>query len=907
MTARRIGGFRIAVRAATTAPFASLLVVVVVALVALAGSIAPALLERTGTETVRAALGHAPAETLDPTATARGTAVPGPGSGQFGLDPALADVWGGPLTAAQRIQTSLPPPLRTVVGDAQVFVATDPAVTLPVDGPAVPSNSVQLALDPGLAARVRIVEGTLPTVGTDAADDDAEQATPVALSREAAQTLDWAVGAQRRIGGPDGRLLTLTGTFEARDPDDPAWRHEPTGLAPGIAQSQMGDIIHLAMAYAPAELLTGMAAEADGASTTVWFPLLVDRITGENAATVAAQLRGLAGENQSFAVNAGNQFYTGLVMRSAAPDLLDDGAARVRALNAVVLLVAIAPLGVAVVVVGMTGTMLAARRAASVRLARARGASTARLAALLGVEGLILGVVGAAVGAGVSRTWSPAAMAVCVLVALTPAVVLAIEAPAAASRTARADLGGADRPHRRRRLQVEAAVVLPALAVLVLAATRIGTPGIDPVLVAAPLALVALASVLALRLVPPLVGLLEAALARGRGLMALLGPAQARRGATVRVAPVLAAVVCVAIALFAAVFTATVAAGVTATARGQVGADVNLTATGIDAAAQDRLRALDGVDAIAPVYADPRVVASLPGHWVSVTVYAIDPAELARVQQGVPGALPLPAALSEPSGSAGGDAVPAVFSDVLAGEVGDATLTIQDIPIDRVATTSTVPFGADARWIAVDRDRAAPLIGPDHTTHTVLLRLDADADTAAVAGAARQIAGAGAATVTPAQVEQGLEADPALQAMRTALVAALAAAAILLVCAIAMTLLRTAGVRGRMLGLLAAVGYPRRRALPLVVWELAPPLLVALVVGLAAGFALPPLLIPAVDLTPFVGGSIQPAPVVQGWMPGAVALGFVLVGALAVLIAAAIAARATASATLRRVDEEVGT
>ncbi|UUT34463.1 hypothetical protein [Microbacterium elymi] len=566
---------------------------------------------------------------------------------------------------------------------------------------------------------MRIVEGTLPTVGTDAADDDAEQATPVALSREAAQTLDWAVGAQRRIGGPDGRLLTLTGTFEARDPDDPAWRHEPTGLTPGIAQSQMGDIIHLAMAYAPAELLTGMAAEADGASTTVWFPLLVDRITGENAATVAAQLRGLAGENQSFAVNAGNQFYTGLVMRSAAPDLLDDGAARVRALNAVVLLVAIAPLGVAVVVVGMTGTMLAARRAASVRLARARGASTARLAALLGVEGLILGVVGAAVGAGVSRTWSPAAMAVCVLVALTPAVVLAIEAPAAASRTARADLGAADRPHRRRRLLVEAAVVLPALAVLVLAATRIGTPGIDPVLVAAPLALVALASVLALRLVPPLVGLLEAALARGRGLMALArpgaGPARGDRagrpGAGRR--------------------------GVRGdrAVRGGVHRDRGRrgdrdrprpgrrrrepdghghrcrragSAAGAGRGGRDR----PGVRRPAGGGEPARALGL--GHGVRHR-----PGRAGSGAAGVPGALPLPAALSEPSGSAGGDAVPAVFSDVLAGEVGDATLTIQDIPIDRVATTSTVPFGADARWIAVDRDRAAPLIGPDHTTHTV--------------------------------------------------------------------------------------------------------------------------------------------------------------------------------------------
>jgi putative ABC transport system permease protein len=72
----------------------------------------------------------------------------------------------------------------------------------------------------------------------------------------------------------------------------------------------------------------------------------------------------------------------------------------------------------------------------------------------------------------------------------------------------------------------------------------------------------------------------------------------------------------------------------------------------------------------------------------------------------------------------------------------------------------------------------------------------------------------------------------------------------------------------------------------------------------AVGVALPFIVIPGIDLTGFVGGSLQPAVSLGGWAPAIVAAGFLVVTAVAVLVAALIARRVTAARTLRSIDEE---
>ena len=140
--------------------------------------------------------------------------------------------------------------------------------------------------------------------------------------------------------------------------------------------------------------------------------------------------------------------------------------------------------------------------------------------------------------------------------------------------------------------------------------------------------------------------------------------------------------------------------------------------------------------------------------------------------------------------------------------------------------------------------------------------------------------------------------------VRQGLLAAIGVVAALLGLAIGMTLVLGAPARGRLLALLTAAGYRRSRELGLVLREVAPAAVVALPAGAAVGLALPAIVLPAIDLTGFVGGADQPAVRLGGMLPLLVVLGFLVVSAIAVLIAAIVARRVTAARTLRSIDEE---
>ncbi|WP_029144971.1 FtsX-like permease family protein [Microbacterium luticocti] len=880
-----------ALRAACTAPFASVLVVLLVTVVAFAGAALPALLDDARTATVQRTLHSARTDTLDATAHIRGTPTAGPGTGVAVWDPMRAQLRG--------IHDRMPQPLRTVTAAGAGFVTLDGQTAMPLDGSARPANRITILLDPDVGARIRIVAGHLPE--PDAVDPPVDQIVQVALSREAADTLAWPLGERRRLDFPSHPMtVELVGVYEARRPAESAWTHQRTGLHPDIEQVGTGDVVHLASAYAAPGLLDRLDPWLDATATTVFFPLRADRVAGTQAAVLAAQLRGFAARPQAFSGTFGPD-NSALTFLSSAPALLDAGAARGDAMTAIVTLAAIGPLTVAIAAVAMTGWMLAARRVPTVRAARARGAAIGLLAALLAGEGLALAAVGAAVGAASAAAivgWAGAsALVVPVAAVIAAAVACPLAALPAAARRARTDLGVADRPTRIRRLAIEGGVLVAGVAVLLAAALGSQTT-VAPVRLAASAAVFAIACVVVLRLVPLLLGAVEAPLARGRGVVALVGPARARRGRTLPVIPVLAALVCVATALFALVASATVASGVEATARARTGADLRVSATQIPDAAIARVRALDGVHAVAPIYADVQLPARGTAQWLTVTVYAVDPHELAAVQHDVPGAVVPPATAPD-------DAIPAVAAASVVDAAGSGPLVVHGVDVQLTAADSQPAYVDGARWVLVDRTYADRLVGPAPTVHTLLVDLGPEASVATVAAAVRQAVGGDAQTRTPQAEAAQIAADPALQTVRGALAGALAVAAVLFVLTISMTLLRGAPERGRMLGLLSTMGYPRRRELPLVLWEVGPALALSLVVGLGAGLALPPLLLGGVDLTRFVGGRSQPPVVLEGWMPVAVAAGFAAVAAVAVTAAAVVASRSSAAAALRRVDEEV--
>jgi putative ABC transport system permease protein len=573
-----------------------------------------------------------------------------------------------------------------------------------------------------------------------------------------------------------------------------------------------------------------------------------------------------------------------------------------------VTLIASGPFLVAVVVLALAARMLALRRRSTLLLAAARGASVPLRAGLLAAEGAVVGVVGATAGAIagviVGGEAGPSSFAVPAIAAITPAVVLPVLGLLVARRRTRADAGSGSAAAGRVRLAAELSVLVfagAATVLVLLAGAPVDGAGPPPVLTALPLLLAAVGCVVALRLTPLLLGVVERSGAGRRGLISLVGPARARRDPAVRVAPVLAVVVGVAIAVFSVAFSATVDAGIRVAARSVVGADLRVQASYLSEDQLAELAAMDGVRAAAPVYADERVRAELPDADLPVTVYVIDVTELRAVQTDPESAVPLPDALLD--GTRG--PVPVIVSSELAEQVGDETLEVDGTAVEVVGVApSQTPLGSTRTWVAVDRSIADQLIDTTFSPAVVLLDLDPEADAAAAVEHAHAIAGPGSQAATPASAAASRLDDPSLVGLQVALLTAIGVVAVLLALAIGMTLVLGAPSRGRLLALLGALGFRRSRELALIVWEVAPAIVLALPIGAAIGLALPFVVVPALDLTGFVGGTDQPVVRLGGLMPVWVVLGFLGVTVVALLIAALVARRVTAARTLRSIDEE---
>lgn len=872
-------------RTVLTAPLLSAFLVLAVAALSLVAALVPPLIDRARTATVQHQIEETPAVGRALTATQSG--IPGVSA----EDGPRSDVWPGLLAAAEETRERQPSPLRDVLAEPRV-VGLWGGSALSADR-TVPLHLVQLAMDPGIEDRSTLVSGRYPRV------TDPAQGIEVVLTADSARRLDWRVGEVRHrqdLG------VTLVGLVEPRPKTDLDWDILVGARTPAIRYSPAGDIILQTFAFLAPEEAGVLGRRIIETTTFSWIPVRTGSIDAGDAATVSSQLR-LFLANPMHLVAGGDFFDRGLSFRTPVPDAIDAGRARGDALVAAVAVASVGPLAVAAVMLTLAGGQVALRRSRAAALARARGASRLMLILVLGGEALVLGALGAVLGGTIGavlagRTPDPPAVLVMTALALIPAGTVPLAVVRRLSRAETRDGDTARRPWRR--VLPEVAVIALAIVVAAILFGRGPSLRVDPVLLAVPVLVCGAGTVLVRRLLPLLLDRLHRSAARRTGLIALLGPARALRDAALRTAPALAAVIGVAVAVFSVSFSATVSDGIARTARDMTGADVAVSMPVIEDEQVDAVRTLPGVAAIATLDADEIGQGSSATAQDRVRVYAVDRDAFVRVQQGTDGALPLPASLKTTAGVA----VPVVASEALLAQFGDA-LSVNGHEVRVIGRTAQpTPFGAAEKWVIVDRanlDRigvSAPLVS------RLFVAVGSGRDPSSVARAVGARLGTTAAVTTTQDIVAQAAADPATSALRIALVAASVLVAVLLTLAIMQTLLLGSAARARLLALLRAVGYPRRRELPLVAWEVGPALLVAVPIGVGCGLAMSWLVLGSLDLRGFTGGSIAPAlSMPLGWLTAAV-IGFVLVTGTAVLLAAAAATRVHSADAIRVADDE---
>lgn len=786
--------------------------------------------------------------------------------------------------------------------------------------------STYVATDPRFASRIRIDTGRLPEAGLTegewqegirAAVEEGADLPPVeiVLSTASAEAAEWPLGETRVVAGeaawPYPLPLTLVGTFEAVDEGDTYWQHATGILTPAVAFDAFSQPFLKPTAFAaPGARL----AVSSNMLTTVWYPFQAHAVTADTAPDILAGLRRLTGTTQNIGADAGFGAVVPLGFRTDAIAALETGIGEGRSLTAILAMLAAGPLGVAIAVLVLGCRMMLERRRPALRLLSARGATGGQQRGLLGLEGLLVGVIPAVLGAAIAFVVSaavlpgevagpiqaPPLLIAPILLALLPAVALAASALSVRSGER------IDGPTRSGgwRVVIELAVVgLAVLATALLIVRGVGRPEapFDPLVVVAPLLLALVVCILTLRVYPVLLRWLLARERRGTGFVGFLGAARALRDPATGLAPVLALVVGVSVAVSAGVLLSTVQSGATVAARAAVGADLQLSASRFDEGAADEVAGIDGVEAVAAVGALSSAEVSVDENRKLAPLYLVDRATLDEVQAGHPPLVPSDVDLGDGTG-----AIPILFSaradTVIEPDTGELELERTPATIAGVIDEQA-PFSSTASWLLIDDAYAPEVNDTPPPVVSLLVRLAPGTDAATVAAEATALLGPGVRWSSPETVLETVEGGPAAAGLRVALIACIAVAAALSAIAVVMTLVLGTRARRRILALLETLGAPPRVGGALVAWELWPVCATALVAGAAFGAALPLLLLRVVDLQPFTGGIAQPAYVADPLVLTVAIGGFLLATAVFTLIALAISRRARAAAILRTVEE----
>ncbi|GII78318.1 hypothetical protein Sru01_33000 [Sphaerisporangium rufum] len=727
----------------------------------------------------------------------------------------------------------------------------------------------------------------------------------VAVAAGPSRQMDLKIGTTLLLGNSRPVIARVTALFQPLEPGGPYWNHNLDALNVTVRRPPGGDVDENHITALTSTASIPLLSRQDRELSYEW--VVPVRTTAIDARNAAATTGGVIEYRRELTTDAYRVLdYVSALgvspyeVTTALPEMLQRFLARLATAQALLFLVLGGVLVVAAGVLGLATRLLAERLRPALALARARGASTGRIAGT-GAAAVALAVL-PPVLAGYGLTFlipgpvTPVVHIGTLLLALAPIGYAAVLLPLTHRRPLadrREDMVA--RRVSPRRVVLEVLVVALALAGAYLLRTRglatdAAARGGDPFLMLVPAALTVAAALITLRCYPYPLRLVAWLTARARPAVPFVGLALAARARSVTALPMLILLPALAVSVFGAVAGGTLDAAQRAAAWQATGAGARVdSAAELAPATVDRVRRVPGVRTVVPA---DRGTAQVGLSGRTATVVAIDLDAYRRLVAGTP--LRVPQAPADP----GGRAVPALVSPDLYAlgsfEIGWHVRM-------QLAVKGVVQGGlpgvafAERSLIVVPYDASRRAGSRDHTTMLLIGGDGVDqARLTEATGGRRDI------LVTTFEGSLAKVNDtPLTGTIKNSFALATVALAGYALLTVILALVIGATDRTRALSYLRTLGLSERQAAGLTVLEITPLVLLTACAGLALGLVLPAALGRGIDLSAYAGGQAVPAYQLNVTTPVLLAAGLVAVTMAGAFLHAAIGRRRSLGSILR--------
>ena len=820
---------------------------------------------------------------------------------------------------------------------------------------------VRLRLQQGADGRIRYVAGRPPTGsvrGVDPASgaasgpaptepaEPAEPAEPVpalevAMSSATAKASGIAVGDTLVLRGDatdpairgrdvDPIAVDVVGLFEVDEPLADFWYADRSLERPSLRSLTLADILLDSVFLLDDAAYPALVAATDGGEVPLrytWRTFLDPQLLeSERAQGMAADLRRM---ESVFAASGTGAGATGTSLRTGLRQIVEGHLLRWSSAEGLLAVVGIGAAAVALAALALATMLLAQRRQLALALSRGRGASRSQVTAALVAEGVVLALpatVLAVVAAIAVVPGGPDGLTILAagLVGVA-AVVLLVLTVLPGTATLRHGGAAGPPPTRRsgpRRLVLEGAVIVLAIAGAFMlrqrglaagvaggpgtgvrasaAAAAVEPAGVDPLVAAVPVLLGFAVGLLAIRLAPYAMRVLEGAAAARPGLVAALALRRSTRGGSAAVV-LLVLMTTVAIGTFASATLVHLDRAAEAVAWQDVGAPYRVSGEGQPLPALADPATLPAVEASAGAY---QAGGLLTSRGTNLEFLALDIDDYRDVVAGTPAETVFPPELLGPPTSP----ISAIVSSGLTR--GDDALAVGDsfeLVVNgnrrtfRVAEVRdrfpSIPIGEDFVVISRPQYRAAIAEAPTGTRE-LYLRAPADAVTEL-----RDAVGVVAPNVpvrSRFEETEALRGSPVVRSLSTGVAVAAAVAALYAALAVGAALALSGAARALETAHLRVFGLSRRQEVGLVVGEHLPNVVLALLAGLLLGMGIFVVLRPGLGLNEVVGSALEIPLSVEPLHLALLAAGIAVVVGGAIGVAAVLQRTAGLAAAVRR-------